>query len=80
MILTSLRLINFRCHKDIFLNFSENLNYIVGGNGLGKTAILESIYFLCTTKSHNATSDSEVLKFGESIFEISGSLRNLVND
>lgn len=80
MILTSLRLINFRCHKNIFLNFSENLNYIVGGNGLGKTAILESIYFLCTTKSHNASSDSEALRFGETMFEISGNFRNLVND
>jgi DNA replication and repair protein RecF len=80
MILTSLKLKNFRCHQDISLSFSENLNYIVGGNGQGKTAILESIYYLCTTKSHNTNSDSEVLKFGEDVFEISGNFKNLVND
>lgn len=80
MILTSLNLKNFRCHKDISLNFSDNLNYIVGGNGLGKTAILESIYYLCTTKSHNTNSDIEVLKFGENIFEVYGKFKDLVDD
>src|SRR3972149_6088052 len=80
MILTSVKLKNFRCHKDISLSFSENLNYIVGGNGLGKTAILESIYYLCTTKSQNTNSDCEVLKFGESVFEIYGSFKDLVSD
>jgi DNA replication and repair protein RecF len=80
MILTSIKLKNFRCHKDVFFEFSENLNYIVGGNGQGKTAILEAIYYLCTTKSHNTSSDSEALSFGEEIFEIQGKFRNLVND
>lgn len=80
MILTSIKLKNFRCHKDIFLNFSENLNYIIGGNGQGKTAVLEAIYYLCTTKSHNANYDSEVLSFGEEYFELSGDFKNLVND
>jgi DNA replication and repair protein RecF len=80
MILTSIKLKNFRCHKDISLNFSENLNYITGENGQGKTAILEAIYYLCTTKSYSTRSDSEVLRFNEHNFEISGSIKNLVND
>lgn len=80
MILTSVRLKNFRCHQDVSLSFSENLNYIVGGNGQGKTAVLESIYYLCTTKSHNTNSDNEVLKFGEESFEIFGNFKNLVDE
>lgn len=80
MILTSIKLKNFRCHKDVLLKFSDNLNYIVGGNGQGKTAILEAIYYLCTTKSHNTNSDSEVLRFGEDIFEIEGKFKNLVDE
>ena len=80
MVLTSVKLKNFRCHKDISLNFSENLNFIIGGNGQGKTAILESIYYLCTTKSQNTNADSEVLKFGEDLFEISGNFKDLVKD
>jgi DNA replication and repair protein RecF len=80
MILTSVELKNFRCHKDISLRFSANLNYIVGGNGQGKTAILEAIYYLCTTKSNNTNTDSKVLTFGENGFEISGKFSDLVND
>lgn len=80
MTLTSITLKNFRCHKDISLNFSDKINYIVGGNGQGKTAILESIYYLCTTKSQNTNSDSEAVKFGENVFEITGTFKNLIND
>lgn len=80
MILTSVKLKNFRCHKDISLSFSDNLNYIVGGNGQGKSAILEAIYYLCTTKSQNTNADGEALCFGEDFFEIKGNFKNLVND
>ncbi|RKY93978.1 MAG: DNA replication and repair protein RecF, partial [Ignavibacteriae bacterium] len=48
MTLSSLSLKNFRIHTNTTINFSGNLNYIVGGNGYGKTSILESIYYLCT--------------------------------
>lgn len=72
MILSSVQLRNFRLHKDITLNFSKGLNYIVGGNGQGKTSVLESIYYLCTTKSNCSRSDSEVISFNETEFEING--------
>jgi len=72
MILKSIRLNNFRSHKNITLDFSEKLNYIVGGNGQGKTTILEAISYLCTTKSQNTNSDSEAVMFKEKEFEING--------
>ncbi|QQS36014.1 MAG: DNA replication and repair protein RecF [Ignavibacteriales bacterium] len=72
MILSSIRLKNFRLHKEVSINFSDGINYIVGGNGKGKTTILESIYFLCTTKSSSSRSDSEAVSFSENGFEISG--------
>ncbi len=80
MILSSIHLKSFRIHKDTLLNFSDELNYIVGGNGQGKTSILESIYFLCTTKSYNTKSDKEVARFNESEFEITGSFKDLTED
>jgi DNA replication and repair protein RecF len=80
MILNSIRLKNFRIHKNTELKFSDKLNYIVGGNGEGKTSILESIYFLCTTKSHNAKSDAEVVSFSENDFEIYGSFQDITQD
>lgn len=71
MILSELRLRNFRSHKNLDIKFSERLNYIAGGNGQGKTSILEAIYYLCTTKS-NSSPDSEVVRFGEEEFEADG--------
>jgi DNA replication and repair protein RecF len=80
MILNSIRLKNFRIHKYTELDFSGKLNYIVGGNGEGKTSILESIYYLCTTKSFNAKADNEVLRFNESEFEIEGLFTDSTKD
>jgi len=80
MVLSSLKLKNFRLHTDIELEFSENLNYIVGNNGQGKTSILESIYYLCTTKSFDAKNDNEVVMFGEESFEIGGRIVDLTED
>ena len=80
MILSSVQLKNFRSHKNTALNFSEKLNYIVGGNGQGKTSILESIYYLCTTKSSSSKPDSEAVRFNEKEFEIIGSFKNLTEN
>jgi len=80
MILTSIKLRNFRVHLELDLEFSDSLNYIVGGNGQGKTSILESIYYLCTTKSFSARTDVEVLSFGKEEFEIIGYFRDITED
>ncbi len=76
MILSSIHLKNFRSHKNTYLDFSDELNYIVGGNGQGKTSILEAIYYLCTTKNCSSKSDSEVVRFKEDDFEIMGEFKN----
>lgn len=80
MILKSIQLKNFRKHKNISLDFSERLNYIVGGNGQGKTTILESVFYLCTTKNYNSKSDSEAVSFNENNFEITGYFRGITEN
>ncbi len=80
MILTSIGLINFRSHINTSINFNKGLNYIVGGNGTGKTSILESIYYLCTTKSNISRSDSEVTRFEQEQFEIKGKFKGIIED
>jgi len=79
MILSRLSLRNFRIHTKTSLNFSDNLNYIVGGNGKGKTSILEAIYYLCTTKSFSSK-DLEVINFDQNEFEIKGNLKDITED
>ena len=80
MVLEKLELKNFRLHKSTTVKFSNKLNYIVGGNGQGKTTILEVIYYLCTTKNLNNNSDSEAISFDQDYFEIEGSFKNLVKN
>lgn len=79
MILSGISLRNFKSHINATLNFSENLNYIVGGNGEGKTTVLEAAYYLCTTKSFNSK-DSEAVNFNEQEFEIIGKFNHLTED
>ena len=80
MYLSSISLRNIRKHADTKIEFANKLNYIVGKNGVGKTTILESIYYLCTTKSCVTTSDSEVVKIGENSFGLQGHFTGLTND
>lgn len=80
MYLRSLSLTNFRLHKNTNIEFSEGLNYIVGGNGQGKTTILEAIHYISTTKSFLAQSDVESLTFNESVFEVKGKISDLIDD
>ncbi|GAB6282264.1 MAG: DNA replication/repair protein RecF [Ignavibacterium sp.] len=80
MILKSLLLKNCRVHQNSNIDFADNLNFIIGGNGQGKTTILETIYYLCTTKNFKSNSDSEFIQFGKNEFEINGLFKDLTED
>ncbi len=80
MFLKSLQLKNFRLHKNSSLNFSESLNFIVGGNGQGKTTLLEAIYYLATSKNLLGLKDFEAISFNENFYEIKGDFRNETNN
>lgn len=45
MILKTLKLKNFRCFKNLQLDFDENLIAFIGNNGSGKTSIFEAIFY-----------------------------------
>ena len=80
MFLSSINLRNIRKHTDSRIDFTDNLNYIIGGNGVGKTSVLEAIYYLSTTKSCLTSSDAEVVKLGEKDFIIAGNIQGLTKD
>lgn len=45
-----MKLVNFRNHPELELEFKEGVNGIIGKNGSGKSSVLEAIEFLCTGK------------------------------
>lgn len=80
MIINNLELTNFRLHRHTKIEFSSQLNYIVGGNGQGKTSLLEAIYYLCTSKNLNQSKDHEVVSFDEIFFNVKGKFIDLINN
>jgi DNA replication and repair protein RecF len=52
MRLNSLSILNYKNISEAELNFSPKINCFIGDNGMGKTNLLDAIYFLSFCKSH----------------------------
>lgn len=72
MLITSLKLQNFRNYNELSLDFNKDINIIYGNNAQGKTNILESIFVTSIGKSFRTNKDKELIKLGEefSIIEV----------
>ena len=72
MILSRIRLGNFRNHSTTAIEFGEGINAFLGENGQGKTNILEAVSYLSLTKSFYASGDAEAIEIGAAGFEVEG--------
>lgn len=72
MHLEKLTLSAFKNHTSLEVRFSSKFNFIVGENGVGKTNILDAIYFLCVCKSNFQHSDKLVIQHDSDYFRITG--------
>lgn len=72
MHLKSLELLQFKNHEKTQLNFSSEINCIVGLNGSGKTNVLDGIHYLSLTKSAVQSSDSLNVQHEKNFFTIKG--------
>lgn len=77
MFLKILKLFNFRNYSDLSLEFDQKPTILVGNNAVGKSNLLEAIYFLSTTKSGRVDSEAELIKQGESISRVQGTVDSL---
>lgn len=62
MELKEIRLVNFKNYKEAHFSFHHKLNTIVGMNGMGKTNLMDGIYYLCMGKSYFTSSDKHVVR------------------
>lgn len=77
MILQSLSLANFKNIASATLDFSPKINCFLGNNGMGKSNLLDAIYFLSFTKSFARLPDTMLIRRGEEFAIINGRyLRN----
>ena len=72
MHLGEVKLTNFKNYEFQQLEFSPRLNLIAGLNGMGKTNLLDAVYYLCMGKSHFAGTDRNVVRHGEDFFRLEG--------
>lgn len=70
--LNQLQLYNFRNHKNLNLSFLGRIHCICGENGIGKTNILDAIYYLAFTKSYFTSSDNLVIHYDEEEMFVEG--------
>ena len=70
MQIKKLGLRNFRNHSSLSFEFSNNLNVLTGPNGVGKTNIVEAIYYLSLGRSFRAVEDNDLIKKNQDRAEI----------
>jgi DNA replication and repair protein RecF len=67
-------LANFRLYPELELELQPALNFFEGENGQGKTALLEAIYCLATSRSFRTSHEQELVRWGESTAWVRGEL------
>ena len=72
MHLEELSIVNFKNYESADLSFSKGVNCISGKNGVGKTNLLDAIYYLALTKSYFNPIDNQMLRHGEKMMMVKG--------
>lgn len=72
MHLKKLSLFDFKNYEEAHFNFDQKVNCFLGKNGVGKTNILDSIYYLGFTKSALIAADAQNIRHGKTQFTIKG--------
>ena len=72
MHLQKITLVNFKNFESQSFDFQEKINCFVGNNGVGKTNILDAIYYLSFAKSYFNPVASQNIRHSEDFFMIEG--------
>lgn len=72
MFLKQLSLINFKNYAEASVEFHPKINCLTGANGMGKTNLLDAIYYLSFCKSYFNAVDSQNILFGQEFFMVQG--------
>lgn len=72
MILNRISIVNYKNLEQVELSFSPKLNCFFGQNGMGKTNLLDAIYFLSFCKSAGNPIDSQNIRHEQDFFVIQG--------
>lgn len=72
MYLKHISVVNYKSHIEGKYEFSKDINCFTGNNGVGKTNLLDAIYYLSFTKSFFHSIDANNINFNSDFFMIQG--------
>jgi len=72
MRLTDLTIFNYKNIAEAELHFSPKLNCFIGGNGQGKTNVLDAIHFLSFCRSYSSSIDMLSVRHGQEFMSLQG--------
>ncbi len=72
MILKKLSILNYKNISEATLELSPKMNCFIGRNGMGKTNVLDAIYYLSFCRSSSNPIDSQVIRHDEGFFVLEG--------
>jgi DNA replication and repair protein RecF len=72
--LNYISVLHFKNYPQASFAFTERIVGICGSNGIGKTNLLDAVYYLCFTKSYFGKTDAQHVLNGANGFRITGKL------
>ena len=72
MHLLDITVANYNNYDTVAIKVHSKMNALTGLNGMGKTNLLDAIYYLCLGKSYFNSSDRHVVRHGEEFFRVQG--------
>lgn len=75
MLVRAIKADSFRNFSSLTAQFSPGVNVFFGGNGSGKTNLLEAIYCLCLGRSQRGVADTVLLQEGAEVYRVSGEVQ-----
>ena len=72
MKLRQLNIINYKNIAEANLEFADGVNCLIGNNAMGKTNILDAIYYLSFCRSYTAQTDQSVIRHNEPYMMLQG--------
>ena len=72
MRLNALTIFNYKNISESELHFSPKLNCFIGGNGQGKTNVLDAIHFLSFCRSYSSSIDMLSVRHGQEFMSLQG--------
>ena len=72
MILKRISILNYKNLEQVELDFSPKMNCFIGQNGMGKTNLLDAVYYLSFCKSATNPIDSQNIRHEQDFFVLQG--------